>query len=108
MYTIGYVAYFELNIDYIIKTYCVNKEIAQLECHGKCHLAKQLSPASDTQTGGDAIINIAESFFPVYYSTYPLVKFETSHYFYKKELVLSQTQNYNFTFVYSHFKPPIA
>jgi hypothetical protein len=47
---LGYVAYFELNIDYIIETYCVNKEKPQLQCNGKCHLAKQLTlVAADTE-----------------------------------------------------------
>lgn len=33
---------YELNLDYIIRTYCVNKSNPAKHCDGKCHLTKQL------------------------------------------------------------------
>lgn len=33
---------YELNLDYIIKTYCINKNDPSKHCDGKCHLTKQL------------------------------------------------------------------
>ncbi len=45
---VGNVLYYQLNIDYIIETYCVNKEKPELQCNGKCHLAKQLSVTKTT------------------------------------------------------------
>ena len=31
-----------INIEYITKVFCVNKEKPQMKCNGKCHLAKEL------------------------------------------------------------------
>ncbi|GAA3522814.1 hypothetical protein GCM10022393_41850 [Aquimarina addita] len=58
--------YFQLNVDYIIENYCINKERPQLQCNGKCYLMNQLSeqnPLGET----DGTIRISESFFPLYF-----------------------------------------
>ena len=34
----------------ITELFCVNKDKPQLKCNGKCHLAKQLRKASDTES----------------------------------------------------------
>lgn len=67
-YNIGYVAYFELNIDYIVETYCVNKKKPELKCNGKCHLASQLA-LNDTDLKSDAsyLSLISDAFFPVFF-----------------------------------------
>ena len=72
VYNLGYVAYFELNIDYIIETYCVNKEKPQLQCNGKCHLAKQLTlTTTDTEDSNTTYFaSFFEAFFPVYFQEY--------------------------------------
>lgn len=31
-----------INIEYITKVFCINKEKPQMKCNGKCHLTKQL------------------------------------------------------------------
>tara|TARA_R110002012_G_scaffold51401_1_gene132933 strand:- start:211 stop:546 length:336 start_codon:yes stop_codon:yes gene_type:complete len=64
LYTISYIGYFELNIDYIIETYCVNKEKPELKCNGKCHLADQLNLAENTTDVNYPLI--VEAFLPVY------------------------------------------
>jgi hypothetical protein len=33
---------YELNLDYIIQTYCINKNDPAKHCDGKCHLTKQM------------------------------------------------------------------
>jgi len=69
-YTIGYVAYYELNVDYIIEKYCVNKSKPKFKCNGKCHLTKKISFSTDAETDSDqkAIYNgLSESFFPVFF-----------------------------------------
>ena len=107
MYFVGYVAYFELNIDYIVETYCVNKEKPQLQCNGKCHLVKQI--ASTTDKDGNATLNsLAESFFPVFYVDYIYDKNIKKSF--KKELRKNtlQEQLYSFSFEHIHFKPPIV
>lgn len=48
VYFASYVSYFELNKEYIIKKYCVNKSKPKLQCNGKCHLSKQLTTVITT------------------------------------------------------------
>lgn len=68
MYYMGQVAYYELNIDYIIETYCVNVDKPEMQCNGKCHLAKQLQ--IDANNSGDDDANsmavVLECFYPVF------------------------------------------
>jgi len=49
LYFAGYVGYFELNKDYIIKKYCVNKAKPKLKCNGKCHLSKKLTTVTSVK-----------------------------------------------------------
>ncbi|WP_346883479.1 hypothetical protein [uncultured Algibacter sp.] len=70
-YNMGCVAYFELNIDYIIETYCINKEKPELKCNGKCHLATQLAKTSQDSSKGNTYLSlIYETFVPVYFQDY--------------------------------------
>ncbi|WP_281847093.1 hypothetical protein [Olleya namhaensis] len=108
MYYVGYVAYFQLNIDYIINTYCVNKEKPQLACNGKCHLAKQLQVPTTDDSNNTAISSLAESFFPVFYSNYQYTIVNDALFQLKKEIPIVYNQSYSFDFEYFHFKPPIA
>ena len=63
----AYIGYYQLNIDYIIETYCVNKSKPELQCNGKCHLAKQISTDINTTDEDVKGINlITDAFFPVY------------------------------------------
>jgi len=66
-YNVGYVLYYELNIDYIINTYCINKEKPQLQCNGKCHLMKQLNIDTSTSSEDQLAFQIVEAFFPLYF-----------------------------------------
>ena len=72
LYNVVYVAYFELNIDYIIENYCVNKEKPQLQCHGKCHLATQLAVNTSNSSTDSYLSSIFEAFVPVYFQEYKL------------------------------------
>jgi len=67
IYHVGYVAYFQLNIDYIIDTYCVNKEKPELQCNGNCHLTKQLSTVSNNDIEPKGLTTLAEAFYPVFF-----------------------------------------
>ena len=69
-YHLAYIGYYQLNIDYIIETYCVNKDKPELQCNGKCHLAKQITPEVDgTDKDTKGINTISEAFFPVFKDT---------------------------------------
>lgn len=65
-YNVGYALYYQLNIDYIIETYCVNKEKPKLQCNGKCHLMKQLTMDNST-SDEQPTFRIVEAFFPLYF-----------------------------------------
>lgn len=68
IFDIGYLTYFELNLDYIIQTYCVNKDKPQLHCNGKCHLAKTLSMNKKQEK--ERHYNFIETFYPLYFQDY--------------------------------------
>lgn len=78
LYNVGYVTYFELNIDYIVETYCVNKEKPQLQCNGKCHLAKQLTNNTSSSSTNSYLTSFFEAFVPVYFQEYKLSSFYKS------------------------------
>ena len=41
--------------DYFVDNFCVNKEITEKQCHGKCHLSKQFS---DQESGDKKKISV--------------------------------------------------
>lgn len=45
---------YQVNKARITQQFCVNKARPQLHCNGKCHLAKQLRKATDTQSKAPA------------------------------------------------------
>ena len=60
--------YYQLNIDYIIETYCVNKDKPQLQCNGKCHLAKQLQITDANTSEEQSSFNLVyQAFYPLYF-----------------------------------------
>lgn len=111
MYYVGQVLYYQLNIDYIIETYCVNKEEPELQCNGKCHLAKQLQVVSNqtSNTDSNAIVNVlAESFIPVYFQS------NTIQQQFDQCFDCITVRNYNYSNLYAFhleallYKPPIV
>ena len=51
----------------MIETYCVNKDKPELQCNGKCHLAKQISTDIDSSKDIKGTNSLSESFFPVFH-----------------------------------------
>lgn len=100
--------YYQLNIDYIIETYCINKDKPQLQCNGKCHLAKQLATTTPVDEEGKAILNLMESFFPVFSEKSLILNLEYIEVYIAKQRITSYNQIYSYDFDYSHFKPPIV
>lgn len=97
------VMHFKLNQERIEKAYCVNKNRPGMECHGLCHLRKQL----DSQEQSDAA-NI---------KNYPRVElFVVSVFEYKideteiesaEEIILYQEENYKEPMREIFIPPPI-
>ena len=103
LYNIGYVAYFELNIDYIVETYCVNKEKPQLQCNGKCHLATQLATNTTNASTDSYLSTLFEAFVPVYFQEYQSISL------YKNDFVKSLnnwTYSKSFSSVYVNLLDP--
>lgn len=100
--------YYQLNIDYIIEKYCVNTDKPELQCNGKCHLAKQLSAIDNNENDSKAINNLLQSFFPVFSEQLPTFELENLDDFPYKKVLIPYNQIYSFDFDYSHFKPPIV
>ncbi len=109
MYYVGQVTYYKLNIDYIIETYCVNKDKPELQCDGKCHLAKNLQvlSTSKTDTTTKIVFNIAASFYPLYYNIYPNALFKKASFIRSIKNSFFYNRNYIRTFISKHFRPPI-
>jgi hypothetical protein len=100
--------YYQLNIDYIVETYCINTDKPELQCNGKCHLAKQLTAIDNKGDTGKTITSYYESFFPVFTEKLPIIEVETLFYYLKKHKINSNNQSYTYNFNYFHFKPPIV
>ncbi len=100
--------YYQLNIDYIIETYCVNTDKPELQCNGKCHLAKQLTALDTTDDSGKAVLSLFDSFFPVFSENISPFEFNSHNLYMAKQKIAFSTQNYMFNFEYFHFKPPMV
>lgn len=108
MYYAGYLGYFQLNIEYLIDTYCVNKDKPELACNGKCHLSQKLTNATNENASkSSSINNIVECFFPVFnpnqnehiYSFLEEVNYSNNKIFYP-------SSRYSYLFHFEHFRPP--
>lgn len=110
IYFVGQVLYYQLNIEYIIDTYCVNKEKPELQCNGKCHLTKQLQVVSSTTNDDESsILNIvAESFFPVFFHTETNLEKKSIHDYVLKVNNFNYNNCYSFNSEYQLYKPPIV
>lgn len=49
LYTAGFTAWFHINQTFIAKKHCINKNRPQLNCDGKCFLAKKIKEAERQQ-----------------------------------------------------------
>lgn len=68
-YYVGYFSYFQLNVDYIIENYCINKERPELDCNGKCYLMEQLAAADDQKrqdSASNAALTLMDAFVPLF------------------------------------------
>ena len=43
------VGIYQVNKDYIIENYCINKEKPEMKCNGKCHMKKMLSKTKESE-----------------------------------------------------------
>ncbi|MCK8522846.1 hypothetical protein M0D21_14810 [Aquimarina sp. D1M17] len=64
---ISTIMYYQLNIDYIVEKYCVNKERPSLNCNGKCYLMSQMKAKKQPSKEKTDTIIITEAFIPLFF-----------------------------------------
>jgi len=94
--------------DYIKTELCENKDAPELQCNGKCHLAKQIVKAGDSESG-----NEKNQYFKIEIS---IVYFQETNY--NELFLLSKDENlkintsYNNTYKFHYtdvvFHPPLV
>ena len=107
-YYLAEIVYYELNIDYIIETYCVNKDKPELQCNGKCHLAKQLqvSPSTNEESKNSNTSAILGVFYPLFFQTSFQYTLDSKSFFVERKMNWAINTNYKFLLDKSDFKPP--
>ena len=107
-YYLAEIVYYELNIDYIIETYCVNKDKPELQCNGKCHLAKQLqvSPSTNEESKNSNTSAILGVFYPLFFQTSLQYTLDSKPFFVEKKMNWAINTTYKFLLDKSDFKPP--
>jgi len=95
-----------LNREYIINNLCVNKDVPEKQCNGKCHLEKQIVQASEDPESKESPIpqvNNSEN-----HLEYVLPKSDIRlRYIVEHEAETFYQMNYSFEFENSIFRPPM-
>jgi len=95
VYQVGCYGYYQLNIDIIIEKYCENTDRPEMNCDGKCYLAKtlQLQQAQSRSDSKDQALSLLiEAFFPLYFQNAKEYKLENLNLEYSRAIY-----NYNVT-----------
>lgn len=92
--------------DYIKNELCVNKDKPELACNGKCHLAKELAHASDTNTDKNRVAFASAEIQLIFFQAIEVVSCLFFNSYHTKTFV--GTENY-YTFSFSNFlfRPPV-
>lgn len=61
---LGLLTYYSVNIEYIIKEFCENKDKPELNCKGKCYLKKKMAQADESEKKTNEIFKQLE--FPAF------------------------------------------
>lgn len=103
-----FLAYYQLNIEYITEVYCVNKEKIELACNGKCHLAKQLQLETKSQEKDNAFKITSEVFSLVFFENLSNFTINTNLPLLDKRVKHLYNQSYSYSFNYKCFRPPMC
>ncbi len=90
VYQVGCYAYYEMNIDMIIEQYCENTDRPELNCDGKCYLAKTLKmqqAQSRMDSKDQAMSLLVEAFFPLYYQDVVSYNFDIYEFLSKSQAI---------------------
>lgn len=98
-----YVEYI-LNQDYIAEFLCINKEKPELQCHGKCHLVKQLEKQQETNPLSSLRISLEN--YPIGFVTIFCISDFSFFTNLRKNQISFYQKLYDFSYNYSAFQPP--
>lgn len=106
-YYVGVVAYYEMHINEIVEKYCVNKNVPELECNGKCHLAKQFSISQDTDetTNSSSVSDISFAFYPLFFQETKSILLN-KQYVYNSNAIFNKELKYSYLLEHQIAKPP--
>lgn len=95
--------------DYFKNELCENKEKPELECNGKCHLAKEMAKASDTPENGKDKKQISIETSIVFYQelSEDFTEIKPVILEYKSKITPYHNSSYSYLEADSLFHPPI-
>ncbi|TWO33707.1 hypothetical protein E1J38_002725 [Seonamhaeicola sediminis] len=94
-----------LNQDYIAEFLCINKDKPELQCNGKCHLAKEIKKQQEQEPS--KALSISMENYPIGFVNILNIKTE-NNYTLKETQAFFYNNLYNFTFKEVLFQPPIV
>ncbi len=100
-----YVAFY----DYIKNELCINKDKVELQCNGKCHLAKEMAKTAEIPENGQDKKQVQVETSIVFYQDIlqDYIK-NVKFWVYKPKTVLYYSLSYSYLQANSVFRPPIA
>jgi len=95
--------------DYIKNELCENKEVVELQCNGKCHLAKEVAKVADSPESGSDKKQVAiESSIVFYQPVVSNVPTPTYHFVHKENISSEYKNFYSYLNTTAVFHPPRA
>ncbi|WP_303318831.1 hypothetical protein Q4Q34_05090 [Flavivirga abyssicola] len=92
-----------LNQDYIAEFLCINKDKPELQCNGKCHLAKEFGKQQRNESKS---LRVSLENYPIGFVEILQIKILPSFASSEKDKAFSFQKLYYFDYNYSTFQPP--
>src|SRR5690606_6409035 len=103
---LGTITYFVINQDYIKDVYCENKSRPELQCNGKCYLAKKIKQQKEAAEK-EALESIKElSWAWLYCQDLDIFDFRIIMYLYSRVCWSGHADIYHNSFSSGIFRPP--
>lgn len=95
-----------IHYEYIAEFLCVNKNIPELKCNGKCHLKKEIKNQSrEEKKPISPIRSLIQENILLWFSAKPIIP-DIDQSFFCNNRYSRYISNYNFLSYYSFFHPP--
>ncbi len=104
---VGIIAWFNINQDKVVELFCINKNKPEMDCDGKCYLAKKLQKSADatneTTAPNSKIKHTLEELFFIDNTSQLTIRAIVRDYSF-----IAYHSYYSFQFLISVFQPPRA